>query len=52
VIFCGSGATAAVSKLIGILELRLLAAPAAGPDPARAAAGGVRRSCRWRWPGC
>ena len=29
VIFCGSGATAAVNKLVGILELRLPAGPAA-----------------------
>jgi len=32
VIFCGSGATTAVNKLIGILELRL---PAGHPGPAR-----------------
>ena len=47
VIFCGSGATAAVSKLIGILELRLPDGPARryrllDQIPPHAAAGGVR----------
>ena len=51
VIFCGSGATAAVNKLIGILELRI----PAGLDeryqldrriPGRRAAGGLRRPVR------
>ena len=48
VIFCGSGATAAVNKLIGILELRIPAGlderySLAGTDPGGRAAGGVRR---------
>src|SRR5215469_8802033 len=43
VIFCGSGATAAVNKLIGILELRI---PAGRPYPAGRTAGGIRRPVR------
>ncbi len=48
VIFCGSGATAAVNKLIGILELRIPAGlderyRLSGAHPGSGAAGGVRR---------
>ena len=48
VIFCGSGATAAVNKLIGILELRIPAGlderySARRADPGGRTAGGVRR---------
>ena len=52
VIFTGSGATAAVNKLIGILELRIPGRPGAdgparlGTFRARRAAGGVRRPVR------
>ena len=51
VIFCGSGATAAVNKLIGILELRVPAGlderyQLAAQHPGRRAAGGVRRPVR------
>ena len=51
VIFCGSGTTAAIDKIVGILGLRhprrpRPPAPALGADPARAAAGRVHRPLR------
>ena len=51
VIFCGSGATAAVSKLIGVLELRIPAGlderyRLSAPHPGVRAAGGVRGPVR------
>ncbi len=51
VIFCGSGSTGAIDKLIGILGLRIPAElddqlPPDRPDTARAAAGRVHRALR------
>jgi hypothetical protein len=55
VIFCGSGATAAVDKLVGLLGVAAGTPPggargrpraAAGPHPAKGAAGGVRGTVR------
>ena len=51
VIFCGSGATAAINKLIGILDLRIPAElderyQLQRADPASRAAGGVHRPVR------
>ena len=51
VLFCGSGSTGAVDKLVGILNLRIPADLDAryglgGPDPATREAGGVHRAVR------